>query len=178
MGFPNLSPYLGVAGLSISIANVGFTLNRIHVEKISRANRLRFEYGKDVAPRMAFFTRYKNNSEQARNMSYTAAFQAHDCDDDIKAEENRSLLTGWWGGVIEDHKHGLLPSDLFASDNGLWLQRASNYLELVEPIDIANYARLKFEIGSGPYLSGNNRPSQYVYIENLTRSQHKKKAGD
>ncbi len=72
--------------------------------------------------------------------------------------------------MVEDHNKWLLPGDFFRADHGKWLQRALNYKELVEPLDIANYERLGFAAGSGGYFEHHNRPSQYVYIEKLERN--------
>jgi hypothetical protein len=70
---------------------------------------------------------------------------------------------------VEEHQKGLLPADFFIRDSGLWLQRAHNYRKLVEPIDQANYKRLGCEEESGAYTAGNNRPAQYVCIEELEK---------
>ena len=68
---------------------------------------------------------------------------------------------------MEDHRLGLLPGNFFSADSGMWLQRASNYREVVKPIDIANYKRLGYEKKSGGCWEQNNRPSQCVYIQKL-----------
>jgi Enhanced disease susceptibility 1 protein EP domain len=56
----------------------------------------------------------------------------------------------------------------------LWLERANNFRELVEPFDIANYYRLELDRRSGHYLIDNNRVDMYVRLEKMWR-QHLRK---
>ena len=50
-----------------------------------------------------------------------------------------------------------------------WLTRATTYMELVEPIEIANYYRCgnwkKWSVGKRHYLEDNNRPSRFPFFE-------------
>lgn len=115
MAAPPFSPFvplaISIAGFGVSAASFGFTAFRAHQERLSKASKLKYEYSKDIQPRMSFFTTYKRDCMQNRKKSYTDAFIEHTHDDDKIAEGNRGVLGGWWGTVIEDHTQGLLPAD-------------------------------------------------------------------
>jgi Enhanced disease susceptibility 1 protein EP domain len=66
---------------------------------------------------------------------------------------------------------GSANTDHIEFNDDLWLERANNFRELVEPFDIANYYRLGLDRQSGHYLSDNNRVDMYVRLEKMWR-QH------
>ena len=50
-----------------------------------------------------------------------------------------------------------------------WLTRATRYMVLVEPIEIANYYRCRnresWSVGKRHYLEDDNRPSRFPFLE-------------
>ena len=50
-----------------------------------------------------------------------------------------------------------------------WLTRATTYMALVEPIEIANYYRCRnweeWSVGKRHYLEDNNRPTRFPFFE-------------
>jgi hypothetical protein len=79
----------------------------------------------------------------------------------------KQKLSNFWMAAVAYYKQGQLTSTFFDYNKQVWLQRAQNYLELVEPLSIANFYRNKFYEKSGSYSARQNRPSQFKFIEEM-----------
>ncbi len=91
-------------------------------------------------------------------------------------EQNRTrkTLKGFWDAVAEEVRD----RSLTVADKD-WLQHAHSYRLLVEPLDIANYYRLKLwaQDNGSHYLQDNNRPVGYQILQTKWEEYYKKAAG-
>ena len=78
------------------------------------------------------------------------------------------VLRVFWDITVGMYAAGRLDVTFFQTDTP-WLTRATTYMELVEPIEIANYYRCgnwkKWSVGKRHYLEDNIRPSRFPFFE-------------
>ena len=67
--------------------------------------------------------------------------------------------------ATEYSKYGLLPKNFLKDEK--WKERARNYMDVVEPLEKADYERSSFAAEYGAYHEKDNRPQQFAYIEKL-----------
>ena len=76
------------------------------------------------------------------------------------------VLRVFWDITIGMYSAGELPQRFL--ERGVWLTRARLYMELVEPVEIANYYRCKnwekWAMGRRHYIEG-KRPKRFEFIE-------------
>ena len=76
------------------------------------------------------------------------------------------VLRVFWDITVGMYTAGDLPQIFF--ERGVWLTRARKYMELVEPIEIANYYRCKYwkdwSKGQRHYIEG-KRPKRFPFFE-------------
>ena len=73
----------------------------------------------------------------------------------------------FWDSTLRLYRAGDLPPDFFEKKS-VWLTRAATYMQLVEPIEIANYYRCELWKGwpvRRHYLEGENRPERFKFFE-------------
>jgi hypothetical protein len=87
----------------------------------------------------------------------------------MEVSKDMQKLSGFWMSTIAYVEAGQIPKTFFDFQSQVWLQRAWNYMNLVEPLEIANYYRNNFHVRSGHYLAHKNRPLQFVKIEEKLR---------
>ncbi|KAK9904764.1 hypothetical protein WJX75_002101 [Coccomyxa subellipsoidea] len=95
---------------------------------------------------------------------YCAAFKAHKNQEDKDVERARRVLRVFWDITVGMYTAGDLPESFFG--RGVWLIRA--YMELVKPIEIANYYRCqnwkRWTKGKRHYIEG-KRPKRFPFFE-------------
>ncbi|XP_030521505.1 protein EDS1L-like [Rhodamnia argentea] len=104
---------------------------------------------------------YRTSCE-TRGMGYFDAFKVQKYEDDFKANVKRLELAGIWDEIIEMLKRDELPDKFEAGET--WVQLATRFRQLVEPLDIANYYRHLKNEDTGPYMT-KGRPKRYKYTQ-------------
>ena len=76
------------------------------------------------------------------------------------------VLRAFWDITVGMYTSGDLPQNFF--ERGVWLIRATSYMELVEPFEIANYYRChnwkRWRKGERHYIEG-KRPKRFPFFE-------------
>ncbi|KAK9902102.1 hypothetical protein WJX75_004516 [Coccomyxa subellipsoidea] len=102
----------------------------------------------------------------AAGEDYCEAFKAYKTKSDKDVERARRVLRVFWDTTTGMYAGGDLPKKFF--ERGVWLIRARTYMELVEPIEIANYYRCKnwtgWPKGQRHYIEG-KRPKRFAFFE-------------
>ncbi|XP_022727347.1 protein EDS1 [Durio zibethinus] len=116
---------------------------------------------KDIDKGLAVLEEYKNKSAVCQ-VGYYDAFKISKDVDDFQANVKRLELTGIWDEIIEMLNRHELP-DGFESEKD-WVELATKYRRIVEPLDIANYYRHAKNEDTGPYMH-KGRPRRYRYTQ-------------
>lgn len=103
-------------------------------------------------------------------LGYYDAFKLQKDARDFHANIWRLELAGVWDEIIEMLKRYELPDELEGKDE--WIQLATRFRRLVEPLDIANYYRHSKNDDTGPYLI-KGRPKRYRFTQRWL--EHKQK---
>ncbi|KAG2289502.1 hypothetical protein Bca52824_049106 [Brassica carinata] len=95
---------------------------------------------------------------------YYDSFKESNEENDFKANVTRAELAGSFDDVLGLLKKGQLPDGFEGSSE--WIDLATRYRRLMEPLDIANYHRHLKNEDTGPYM-GKGRPSRYKHAQRL-----------
>ncbi|RVW21184.1 Protein EDS1 [Vitis vinifera] len=93
----------------------------------------------------------------------------------FQANVSRLVLAGYWDEMMEMLKAYELP-DEFEKRQDL-IQLGTNYLRMVEPLDIANFYRHAKDEETGFYVKKGTRPKRYRYIQSWLEHAEKKPSG-
>jgi hypothetical protein len=115
---------------------------------------------------MAELEWYKESCEKEDGLTYYDSFKYQD-KKDIRADQNRLKLEGFWDEIIDLWEGHELPSD-FESQNK-WINAGTTYRRLVEPLDIAHYYRTNC---NGNYLS-DGRPNRHKVLQKWMEAKEK-----
>ncbi|KAK9021130.1 hypothetical protein V6N11_011132 [Hibiscus sabdariffa] len=116
---------------------------------------------KDIESGLRSLEDYKNKSALC-NVGYYDAFRISKDEDDFKANVKRLELTGIWDEIIEMLNRYELPEGFESRKD--WIELATKYRWMVEPLDIANYYRHAKNEDTGPYMY-KGRPRRYKYTQ-------------
>ncbi|WOH10509.1 hypothetical protein DCAR_0729978 [Daucus carota subsp. sativus] len=126
--------------------------NQSHIEK----------YEVIIAKALNEIQAYQINCE-GRNMNYYDAFKHQkDSKIDFKANIKRIELSGMWDEIMDLLQNYELPDGFEGRQD--WIKLGTEFRELVEPIDIANYYRHFKNDDCGPYMR-NGRPRRYRFTQ-------------
>ncbi|KAI4319108.1 hypothetical protein MLD38_032749 [Melastoma candidum] len=156
-------------GISAALENLGLSARaRLCLraarewEKLKATNQLKINAKKEsIENRLAALKDYRQKSKTGK-MCYYDAFRAQKGESDFEANIKRLELAGLWDEVVEMLKRHELP-DRFESEKE-WMELATTYKRLVEPLDIANYYRHLKNEDTGPYME-KGRPRRYRYTQ-------------
>ena len=127
----------------------------------------------DIEAGLAMLEDYKIKSAVCQ-VGYYDAFKISKDEDDFKANVKRLELTGIWDEIIEMLNRYELPEG-FESRND-WVELATKYRRIVEPLDIANYYRHAKNEDTGPYMY-KGRPRRYKYTQKWREHALRKPVG-
>ncbi|OMP09284.1 Lipase, class 3 [Corchorus olitorius] len=131
-------------------------------EKQKLSNQQRVDAKKkDIEDGLAMLEEYKTKSAVC-NVGYYDAFKISKDEDDFKANVKRLELTGIWDEIVEMLNKNELPEG-FESQRE-WVELATRYRRIVEPLDVANYYRHAKNEDTGPYMD-KGRPKRYRYTQ-------------
>ncbi|GMJ00192.1 hypothetical protein like AT3G48080 [Hibiscus trionum] len=131
-------------------------------EKQKLSNQQRMDSKKkDIESGLHSLEDYKNKSALC-NVGYYDAFKISKDEDDFKANVKRLELTGIWDEIIEMLNRYELPEGFESRKD--WIELATKYRWMVEPLDIANYYRHAKNEDTGPYMK-KGRPRRYKYTQ-------------
>ncbi|KAK4264271.1 hypothetical protein QN277_025474 [Acacia crassicarpa] len=97
-----------------------------------------------------------------QGVGYYDAFKLQKYEDDFKANVKRLELAGLWDEIIEMLKRYELPDEFEGNED--WVNIGTEFRQLVEPLDIANYYRHLKDEDTGPYMV-RGRPKRYRYTQ-------------
>ncbi|KFK35123.1 hypothetical protein AALP_AA5G239300 [Arabis alpina] len=117
--------------------------------------------------------KYKLRCQTPKN-GYYDSFKASDEKIDFKANVKRVELAGIYDEVLGLVKNYQLPDEFEGRKE--WIEQATRYRRLIEPLDIANYYRHLKNEDTGPYMK-QGRPSRYIYAERGYKHQLLKPEG-
>ncbi|KAL4347202.1 hypothetical protein GQ457_17G019360 [Hibiscus cannabinus] len=129
-------------------------------QKISNQQRMDGKK-KDIQSGLQALEEYKTKSAFC-NVGYYDAFKLSKDEDDFKANVKRLELTGIWDEIIEMLNRYELPEGFESRKE--WIELATRYRRIVEPLDIANYYRHAKNEDTGPYMY-KGRPRRYKYTQ-------------
>ncbi|KAL8118276.1 protein EDS1B-like [Apium graveolens] len=95
------------------------------------------------------------------NMNYYDTFKLQDNTIDFKANIKRIELSGIWDEIIDLVQNYELPDEFESRQN--WIMLGTQFRQLVEPLDIANYYRHS-KNESGTYMK-KGRPRRYKFTQ-------------
>ncbi|KAH0975591.1 hypothetical protein GBA52_017490 [Prunus armeniaca] len=104
---------------------------------------------------------------------YYQAFKIQGEKKDFDANVSRLVLAGIWDEIIEMLKKYELPDEFECTDK--WIKLGTNFRNLVEPLDIANYYR---HAKGRRYMDKGGRPRRYKYAQRWLEHHEKKQPGD
>ncbi|KAE8670931.1 zinc finger CCCH domain-containing protein 5-like isoform X1 [Hibiscus syriacus] len=131
-------------------------------EKQKLSNQERMDSKKrDIVSGLQLLEEYKTKSAFC-NVGYYDAFKISKDEDDFKANVKRLELTGIWDEIIEMLNRYELPEGFESRKE--WIELATKYRRIVEPLDIANYYRHAKDEDTGPYMH-KGRPRRYRYTQ-------------
>ncbi|KAI9086445.1 hypothetical protein K1719_031529 [Acacia pycnantha] len=104
---------------------------------------------------------YKEIS-RIQGVGYYDAFKLQKDNKDFQANVKRLVLAGLWDEIIEMLKRYELPDEF--EGNPEWVKMGTEFRQLVEPLDIANYYRHLKNEDTGPYMD-RARPKRYRYTQ-------------
>ncbi|KAG7560060.1 Fungal lipase-like domain [Arabidopsis thaliana x Arabidopsis arenosa] len=99
---------------------------------------------------------------QAHKNGYYDSFKVSNEENDFKANVKRAQLAGIFDEVLGLSKKGQLPDEFEGGRD--WVELATRYRRLIEPLDIANYHRHLKNEDTGPYMI-RGRPNRYIYAQ-------------
>ncbi|XVF09204.1 hypothetical protein REPUB_Repub07fG0071900 [Reevesia pubescens] len=127
-------------------------------EKQKLRNQQRMdEKKKDIEAGLAMLEDYKIKYAVCQ-VGYYDAFKMSKDEDDFKANVMRLELTGTWDEIIEMLNKYELPEGFESRKD--WVELATKYRRIVEPLDVANYYRHAKNEDTGPYMY-KGRPRRY-----------------
>ncbi|XVF50241.1 hypothetical protein PTKIN_Ptkin04bG0080200 [Pterospermum kingtungense] len=131
-------------------------------EKQKLSNQQRMDEKKAaIEEGLAKLEEYKNKSTVCQ-VGYYDAFKLSKDEDDFKANIKRLELTGIWDEIIEMLNRYELPEGF--ENRKVWVELATKYRRIVEPLDVANYYRHAKNEDTGPYMH-KARPRRYRYTQ-------------
>ncbi|XVE57062.1 hypothetical protein DITRI_Ditri04bG0061600 [Diplodiscus trichospermus] len=131
-------------------------------EKQKVSNQQRMDKKKaDIEAGLATLEEYVNRSA-VRKVGYYDAFKLSKHEDDFKANVKRLELTGIWDEIIEMLNRYELPEGFESRKD--WVELATKYRRIVEPLDVANYYRHAKNEDTGPYMN-KGRPRRFKYTQ-------------
>lgn len=169
---------LGILGFVLGLVNFGWGLYKhiTETERRKHANEMMLsgKFASLANDYQVFFDMRKTFLlvDQANTWGYARAFKVLDDNQYKTADASRQRLSTFWKDVCRLHKTHELPQGFFSVGSDWWV-KAEKYIELMEPIEIANYSRLGFQGRSGAYNNPHagrppNRPSQLSDLEGAT----------
>ncbi|KAI4343796.1 hypothetical protein L6164_011104 [Bauhinia variegata] len=127
----------------------------------------------DIEKLLTKIIEYKSTCE-IQKVGYYDAFKVQKDSNDFHANVNRLKLVGLWDEIIELLKRYELPDEFEGREE--WVELATRYRRLLEPLDIANYYRhLKHE-DTGPYMF-RARPKRYRFTQRWLEHAKRLKEG-
>ncbi|KAH9304201.1 hypothetical protein KI387_008605 [Taxus chinensis] len=121
---------------------------------------------------MASLEWYKGHSK-ANDTGYYDSFKQHSDKKDFRANLYRNSLGTFWDEIVEMVEKHELPC-IFRFLNK-WINAATAYRRLVEPLDIADYSRN--HKGNGSYLSEGVRPHRHFALEKWLKEKDQTRIG-
>ncbi|KAK4264273.1 hypothetical protein QN277_025476 [Acacia crassicarpa] len=108
-------------------------------------------------------------------VGYYDAFKLqNDKEDDFQANVKRLELAGLWDEIIEMLKRYELPDEF--EGNPDWVKMGTEFRQMVEPLDIANYYRHLKNEDTGPYMD-RGRPKRYRYTQRWVEHMNRLEKG-
>ncbi|TYH40336.1 hypothetical protein ES332_D12G240100v1 [Gossypium tomentosum] len=131
-------------------------------EKQKLSNQQRMDNKRqEIELGLAKLEEYKSKSALCK-VGYYDAFRISKYEDDFKANVTRLELTGIWDEIIEMLNRYELPEPFESRKD--WIELATKYRRIVEPLDIANYYRHAKNEDTGSYMY-KGRPRRYKYTQ-------------
>ncbi|XP_010515121.1 PREDICTED: protein EDS1B [Camelina sativa] len=135
----------------------------LEAEKQREENQKKIDSKKDkIVDRLNWITVEYKPKCQAHKNGYYDSFKVSNEENDFKANVRRAELAGIFdeglGLVKKDH----LPDGFEGRED--WINLATRYRRLTEPLDISNYHRHLKNEDTGPYMV-RGRPSRYIYAQ-------------
>ncbi|XP_010550668.1 PREDICTED: protein EDS1-like [Tarenaya hassleriana] len=115
----------------------------------------------EIESKLDWMEKYKTKCEAPRT-GYFDSFKASNEDLDFEANVKRAQLAGIFDEVLGLLKIYQLPDSFEECKE--WINLATKYRRLVEPLDIANYYRHLKNEDTGAYMD-NGRPNRYKYAQ-------------
>ncbi|KAK1363350.1 Lipase PAD [Heracleum sosnowskyi] len=120
------------------------------------------KYEVTIAKALKEIEAYQTKCE-GHNMNYYDAFKRQkDNKSDFEANIKRIELSGKWDEIIDLLENYELPDEFEGRQN--WIKLGTEFRQLVEPLDIANYYRHFKNDDCGPYM-GKGRPRRYRFTQ-------------
>lgn len=107
---------------------------------------------------------------EMRGLGYYDAFKLQQDKEDFDANVRRLELAGLWDEIVEMLRRYELPDNFEGRTD--WVDLATSYRCLVEPLDIANYYRHAKNEDTGPYMV-KGRPRRYRYTQRWLEQAHR-----
>ncbi|CAH8267837.1 unnamed protein product [Arabidopsis lyrata] len=135
----------------------------LEAEKQQVENQKKIETKREkIVERLTWIVeRYKPKCQTHKN-GYYDSFKDSNEENDFKANVTRVELAGIFDEVLGLVKKCQLPDGFEGS--GAWINLATQYRRLIEPLDISNYYRYLKNEDTGPYML-HGRPSRYIYAQ-------------
>ncbi|KAK4264272.1 hypothetical protein QN277_025475 [Acacia crassicarpa] len=109
-----------------------------------------------------------------QGVGYYDAFKLQKDSKDFQANVKRLVLAGLWDEIIEMLKRYDLPDEF--EGNPEWVTMGTEFRQLVEPLDIANYYRHLKNEDTGPYMD-RGRPKRYRYTQRWVEHMNRLEKG-
>ncbi|KAJ9677601.1 hypothetical protein PVL29_022535 [Vitis rotundifolia] len=132
------------------------------------------DYKQKIEGELRKLSKYKEKAETC-GLGYYDSFKLQEKEDDFQANVSRLVLAGYWDEMMEMLKAYELP-DEFEKRQEL-IQLGTNYLRMIEPLDIANFYRHAKDEETGFYVKKGTRPKRYRYIQSWLEHAEKKPSG-
>ncbi|KAK9277808.1 hypothetical protein L1049_027364 [Liquidambar formosana] len=139
--------------------------------KQRKKNQTKIDGNKDkIEDCLNWLKKYQDRCEAGR-VSYYDSFKLSKNSDDFQANVKRLELAGMWDEIIEMLKRYELPDEFEGRRE--WIDLATRFRRILEPLDIANYYRRLKNEDTGPYLI-KARPKRYRYTQRWLEHAQKK----
>ncbi|KAI9086396.1 hypothetical protein K1719_031480 [Acacia pycnantha] len=130
------------------------------LEKQKKRNEEKIDKAK-AESKMRVLKDYREIS-RGQGVGYYDAFKLQKDEKDFDANVKRLELAGLWDEIIEMLKRYELPDEFEGKQE--WVDMGTEFRQLVEPLDIANYYRHLKNEDTGPYMD-RARPKRYRYTQ-------------
>ncbi|CAN8254928.1 unnamed protein product [Cochlearia groenlandica] len=130
-------------------------------QRVDNQYKIQNKHGKIIEKLTWIEEEYKPMCRTHKN-GYYDSFKASSKEIDFKANVKRAELAAEFDEVLNLVRKSQLP-DVFEGRRD-WIELATRYRRLIEPLDIANYHRYLKNEDTGPYM-GSGRPNRYKYAQ-------------